>query len=291
MRVLRDWPGWAAGWTLVVQAVIWVAVSRDAWQERTEPTLEPMEVASWVPTLSYVVAPAVVAGLVLVVAGLRAPVPRRLGLAIGGLGMLVGAVALTGFPDGVLGAWTIGLTALGGALALVSAVLAPASSPPDAPPTLLPGLALVAAGLLTGWTCWRGGSYWDWRGESAAGYGFGLVVAVLLVVLGLTLHRWVALRVPVLRWVLIVVGTLGLPYFFAGASAMVEGAGVLYRWEEDESPWDYGMLFLLLGAGVAATGVAAWRRRGDLVAWSLASGISFMWISLWQQSTWGSVMR
>ena len=39
-----------------------------------------------------------------------------------------------------------------------------------------------------------------------------------------------------------------------------------------------------------AAAVAAWRRRGDLVAWSLAGATTFPLLALWRETTWGSVM-
>jgi hypothetical protein len=293
MRVLRDWISWAAAWVLVVQSPVWVAVALDAWEERTDPTLEPMPVATWVPGLAYVAGAAVPLGLLLVVVGLRLPAARRAGFATGALGLAVGAVAFTGFPDSVVGEWYVGLTALAAACAVVAAV-APnveREAPPGSGAAMLPGVLLVASGAFLAFTCWRGGSYWDWRGEAALGYALGLGASVVLGVLGATATRWARLSGRVLRWVLVVVGVLASVYVFAGTSALFADAGVLYRWEEDESPWDYGISFLLVGTGLVASAVAAWRRRGDLAAWSLASATSFALLSLWQQSTWGSVMR
>jgi hypothetical protein len=296
MTVLRDWLRWAAAWVLVVQAPAWVAVALDAREERTDPTLEPMDVATWVPGLAYVAGAALPLALVLVVVGLRAPAVHRAGLLVGAAGLAVAAIAFTGFPgypDGVVGSWTVWLTGLGALCALVAALLPagePSAAPPSARAVALPGAALIASGLFAGWTSWRGGSYWDWRGESTLPYLWGLAASVALVGLGLTASRWSAVGSRVLRWLLFAVAVLGAGWALAGASYLL-GGGALYRWEEDESPWDFGVPFLLLGTGLVAAAVAAWRRRGDLVAWSLASGTSFMLLSLWQQSTWGSVMR
>ncbi|CAM3697890.1 hypothetical protein [Nocardioides zeicaulis] len=288
MTVLRDWFSWAVAWVLVVETPVWLAVAADAWQERTEPTLEPMAVPGWVVPLAYAAGVAVPLGLLLVVAGLRATALHRAGMLVGAAGLAVGAVAFSGFPDGVVGGWYVGLTAAAAVAALLVAVT-PSGPSDTARPVGLPGLALVAAGVFLAWTCWHGASYWDWRVDSALGYLLGFAVAVLLVALGATAGRWASLR-GVLRWVLVVVGVLGLPYLLAGASALLDG-GALYRWEEDESPWEWGTPWLLLGAGLVATGVAAWRRRGDLAAWSLAAGTGFGLTALWQDSTWGSVMR
>ena len=88
---------------------------------------------------------------------------------------------------------------------------------------------------------------------------------------------------------LVAPGVLGVVLLLAGWSTLVDG-GVLYRWEEIESPWDYGTAYLLLGTGLVATAAAALRRRGDLAAWSLAAGPTFLLLSLWQQPTWGRLM-
>ncbi|GAA5116719.1 hypothetical protein GCM10023339_26060 [Alloalcanivorax gelatiniphagus] len=296
MRVLRDWTAWAAAWVLAVEAPVWVAVALDAWHERTDPTLEPMPVASWVSAPAYVAGVAVPLGLLLAVVGLRVAVVRRIGFAVGAFGLAVGAVTFTGFPEGVVGPWTVGLTGLAAGLALVVALLPaadgsiPSTSSAARPSAALPGAALTAAGLFTAWTCWRGGSYWDWRGASARSYQLGVAAAAVMVGLGLTATRWSAVGSRVLRWLLLALGVLGALWAAAGASYLLDG-GALFRWEEDESPWDFGVPFLLLGTGLAAAAVAAWRRRGDLVSWSVASAASFSLLALWQQSTWGSVMR
>lgn len=289
MSALRDWLGWAAAWVLVAQTPVWVGVALDAWRERTEPTLDPMPVASWVPDLSYAAGVAVPLGLVLVLLGLRSSASRRVGMLVGAVGLAVGSVAFTGFPDGEVGSWTVGLTALAAACALLTALIPPRDGPVEAPATL-PGVALAGSGVFAAWTCWQGGSYWAWRGSSALIYQFGLGAAAVLVLLGLTASRWAAVGSRLLRWAFLVGGILGALWAFAGASYLV-GDGVLYRWDEIESPWDYGVPLLLLGVGVAATAVAVWRRRGDLVGWSLAAATTFCLLSLWQQSTWGSVMR
>lgn len=287
MRVLRDWLAWAAAWALVVETPMWLALALDAWQERTDPTLEPMPVPSWVPPLAYVAGVAVPLGLVLVVAGLRAPAVQRAGLLVGGVGLALGAVAFRGVPDA--GEWYVGLTAVAAGCAVVAAVAPGLDTRPGRSAAVLPGAALVLAAVFLAFTCRRGGAYWDWRGESAVPYVVGLVVAALFVVLGATAPRWVDLDSRVLRALLVLTGLVGCVLGFAGVSALLDG-GVLYRWVEDESPWHYGTGYLLLGTGFVATGVAALRRRGDLAAWSLAAAPTFLLLSLWQQSTWGRLM-
>jgi hypothetical protein len=291
MRWVRDWCVWAAGWTLAMQTPVWLAVAVDARRQRTDPALEPMPVPSWVPDVAYVAALLVPLGLVLVVAGVWSTASRRTGLVLGAAGLAAGAVAFSGFPEGVVGSWYVGLTASASACALVVA-LTPVPDLSEAPPrSVLPGLALVASGLFLAFTCWRGGSYWDWRGGSALSYAVGLGASVLLVVLGATATRWAPLHSRVLRWLLVVLGLLGAVYLLPGVLVLFDGyGGALYRWEEDESPWSFGAPFLLIGTGMLAAAVASFRRRGDLVAWSLASGVTFSLLALWQESTWGSVM-
>lgn len=288
MRWLRDWLGWAAGWTLVVECPMWWAVAAEAWHERTDPTLEATPVATWVPVLAYVAAVVVPVALLLVVAGTRSARARRVGLLLGAVGLAVGAVAFSGFPEGDVGHWFVGLTALAAGCALVAA-FAPAGDLAGRPPAAPGGFALVAAGAFAAWTCWRGASYWDWRGESALTYEVGLGLSAVLVLLGVTSAGWVALENRVLRWTFLLVGAAGALYAVAGASILFDQA-VLFRWVEDESAWDIATPLLLIGTGPLAAGVAAWRRRGDLVGWSLAAGATSALLSLWQQSTWGSVM-
>ena len=287
MRVLRDWLAWAAVWVLVVESPMWVALALDAWQERTDPTLEPMAVPSWVPPLAYVAGVAVPLGLVLVVAGVRSRVVQRVGLLVGAAGLAVGAIAFRGVPG--TGDWYVALTALAACGAVLAAVTPGLDSRPRPSAAVLPGVALVLASLFTAVTCWRGGSYWSWSGESAVPYAVGLVVSVLFVGLGATAARWIDLRSRVLQVLLVVPGLLGGILVLAGADTLHDN-GALYRWEEIESPWDYGTAYLLLGTGLVATAVAALRRRGDLAAWSLVAGPTFLLLSLWQQPTWGRLM-
>ena len=77
MRVLRDWLAWAAAWTLVAQAPMWVAIGLDVVEERSEPTLDASPVASWLDPLALVPAVAVPLAALLALVGRT----RRLGLA------------------------------------------------------------------------------------------------------------------------------------------------------------------------------------------------------------------
>lgn len=288
MRWLRDWLGWAVTWTLVIQTPMWVAVGVEAWRERTDPTLDARPVDSWVPHVAYVAAVLVPVALLLVVLGTRSVLVRRAGLLLGAVGFAAGAIAFSGFPQGDVGTWYVGLTALAGGGALVAA-LTPAGKPGDSPPVRLAGLALVCAGVFAAWTCWRGASFWYWRIESGLVYEVGLGLSALLVLLGATIARWGALQNRMLRWVLLLSGAAGALVFLAGLSILRELA-VLYRWDEHEPAWMYATPLLLMGAGAVAAAVSVSRRRADLVAWSLAAGITLSLISLWQESTWGSVM-
>ncbi|NYE38549.1 hypothetical protein F4692_003699 [Nocardioides cavernae] len=292
MRVLRDWLVWAATWTLVVASPMWVGVAVDAWQERTDPTLDASPVPGWVPSLAYVAAPALALGLLLVVLG-RATRWGRGGLVLGAVGLATGAVAFTGFPDGDTGEWYVALSALAAGCALVGAVLParPGEVRPAGWQAWLPGLALVAAAAFTAWTCWQGASYWHWDAGSTSAYLLGLVGAAALAGLGVAAPLWAEVGSRLLRWTLTALAGLGTLWLLAGASMFFGDYGVLFRWEEDEVAWNLGTPLMLLGAGLLAAGVAAWRRRGDLVGWSLAAGPSFCLLALWQDSTWGSVMR
>lgn len=292
VAVLRGWLTWAAGWTLGAEAVMWLAIALDAWEERTEPSYEPMSVASWLPGLSYACTAAILGGLVLLALGRRREVLRRPGLLLGALGLVGAALGFAGWPEHDPREWYVALSALGAACALAAALLPGSRPAPRATgrALVLPGAALGASAGFLAWTGVRGGSYWQWSGEDAVSYEVALAAAVVLAALGLTLGRWSELRGRLLRWSLVVVGVLGGLYGLAGIIVLLSMEGVLYRFEEDESPWSFGLHLLLVGTGLAAAGVAALRRRGDLVAWSLASATGFGLLALWQESTWGSVM-
>lgn len=291
MRWLRDWLGWAATWTLMVQAPMWIWVAAEAWQERSDPTLDAIPVQSWVPLLAYGVAGAIPVALLVAVAG-RGPVrPRRRGLALGSVALTLAAVAWSGFPEADIGGWYVGLSLLAAAAGMAYAVVPDGDRGAGEPPAVLPGLALVLAGGCAVLTCWRGASYWHWDGESAVAYQVSLGLSVALVALGLLCSWWMSLRSRAVRWLLLVVaGPLGAVAVLVGGY-LFHDLAVLYRWDEHESAWDQGTPLLLLGVGLVASAAGAWTRRGDLVAWSLASAMGFGVLSLWQQSTWGSVMR
>lgn len=289
MRGWRDWCTWVAGWVLLVESPMWVAVALDAWEERTEPTLEPMPVPAWVPWVSYVAAVMVPLALVLLLVGLRRPVVRRAALLVGAVGLAAGAVAFSGFPGSTVGPFYVGLTALAAGASAAGALLPAEQVQPDATAYRAAGLGLVAAGIFAAWTCWQGGAYWQWDGASALRYEVGLVVSAGLVALGLTASRWRSVRSRVLRWTLLVLGVVGALYVVAGA-ALFRDYAVLYRFEETEPAWGLATLLLLGGTGLLAAAVGAWRRRGDLVAWSLAAGTTFALLALWRETTWGSVV-
>jgi len=288
---VRDWLAWAAVWTLVLQSPMWIAVGIDSVQERSNPTMEAMPVAGWVPVLATVLAVAVPAAALLSVVGAGAVRPRRAGLVLGGLALLVAAATWTGFPDRDTGEWYVALSALAAACALATATL-PEPHPVGAElrgVSLVVGVALVVAGLLVMVTCWRGGAYWDWRGGSVGTYRAGLVLGGMQVLLGLVAPWWVPGRLTRLR------GFLGPAGAVAGAFAVGLAAmyfldrGTLYRWEEDESAWETGTPLLIVGVGLLATSAAAWRGRGELAGMSFAAATTIGLLALWQ-SSWGSVM-
>ena len=288
MRVLRDWLVWLATWVVVVEAPMAAAVALDAWRERTEPTLDALPVPGWVPAACYVAGVLVPVAAILLLLSSRRPALRRPGLVMRAAGLAVSAVVFSGFPGETVGPLYVALTALAAGAALTGALL-PGGSPGAAPPLRGPGLALAAAGAFACWTCWRGASYWQWDGWSAGTYEVGLVLSAALVVLGLTARRWGGLRSRSLRWVLTATGVVGGVYAVVAVLLLREYA-VLYRWEEVEPAWGLVTPMLLGGTGLVAAATAARTRRGDLVAWSLASATTFALLALWRESTWGSVM-
>ncbi|PKH41007.1 hypothetical protein SAMN05192575_10949 [Nocardioides alpinus] len=293
MRWLRDWLGWAAAWTLVAQAPMWVWVGLDVLEERREQTLDAQPVAGWMDPVAL--GPAVLVPL----AALLALVPRtrRLGLALGGVGLLLAAWTWTGFADGDVGGWYVALSAAAGALALVAAAVGPGSwgALDDCRSTrvagALAGLVLAAAGAFLAWTCLQGGAYWQWSGRQRWTYGAGVVAGALVVVAGATAAWWPRVGGRAVRGaVAVLVGTLAALLLFAGYIFVTEGGGVVHRWEEIEDPWSFGTPCLLAGTGLLAGAVAAVRRRGDLLALSVGAGVAIGLLGLWQESTWGRLM-
>lgn len=295
MTRLRDWLAWAAVWTLLVQAPMWIAVAAESVRERADPTLGAEPVAGWVPVLAYVLAVAVPASLLVAVLGAGFVRPRRTGLVSGGLALLVAAVAWSGFPDHEPAEWYVGLSALAGACALVAAGLprvpaGTADPPPSRRVAVVVGVGLALSGAFLAWTSWRGGSYWQWQGASAQVYRVGLVVGVAEVLLGLAAPWWIGLRVRALGLVAAVVAAaLGLTWLAAGVGVL-ESSAVLYRWEEDERAWVLATPLLLAGVGLLATAWALTRRRGDLAGLSLTAATVVGLLATWQESTWGRVM-
>lgn len=294
MRWLRDWLGWAAAWTLIVQAQMWVWVGLDVLDERHDPTLDANPVAAGVPTAALVLA------VLVPVAALLSLVPRtrRPGLALGGAGLLLAAWVWSGFAAGDVGGWYVGLSAAAGVAALAAAAIgtgtwsSTAGDPMDRPTTRIAGLALVAAGAFLVWTCVKGGDYWHWMGAQQWTYGTGVAVGGALVVLGAAAPWWTTLqstRVPLA--VALVTGLLAVMLLVTAHGFFDSRGGMLYRWDENESPWGFGTPALIAGTGLLAAAVAAVRRRGDLVAASVAAGTGVGLLALWQESTWGSVMR
>lgn len=290
MRWMRDWLSWATAWTLVAQAPMWVWIALDVVEERSDPTLDATPVASWIDPVALV--PAAVVPL----AALLALVPhtRRVGLALGGVGLLAAAYAWSGLDGAGVGGTYVALSAAAGVLGLVSAALGagswgPAGSSRTA--CALAGLVLAAAGAFLAWTCWQGGAYWQWSGQQRWTYGSGVVAGALVVVAGLTAARWrqvgargVSLAIEML------LGALAALLLFTGYVFVVEGGGVVHRWAEIENPWSFATPCLLAGTGLLAGTVAAVRSRGDLLALSVGAGVAMGLFGLWFESTWGRVM-
>lgn len=289
---VRDWLAWSAVWTLALQSPMWIAVGIDSVQERSDPTMEATPVAGWVPVLGTGLAVAVPVAFLLSVLGARLVRPRRTGLVLGGVSLLVAALAWSGFPENDTGQWYVALSALAGVVCLLAA-LVPGRDGDEPQPRwvrLVVAGALLLAGVFTAWTCWRGGAYWHWRGSAALTYRAGVGLGVVQVLLGLLAPWWVPRRVPVLR---VVVGSATA---LAGTFAVVLAAsyfldmGILYRWVEDERAWDMGTPSLVAGVGLLATATAARRGRQDLMGLSLAAATTGGLFALWRESTWGSVM-
>ncbi|RYC03843.1 hypothetical protein [Nocardioides zhouii] len=293
MRWLRDWLSWAAAWTLVVQAPMWVWIGLDVLEERREPTLDATPVASWIDPVAF--GPAVVVPLAALLA--LVPYTRRFGLALGGAGLLLAAYAWSGLSGAGVGDWYVALSAAAGIAGLVSAAVGPGSwAPLDEGRSTrvagaLAGLALAATGAFLAWTCWQGGAYWRWSGQQRWTYGSGVVAGGLVVVAGLTGAWWPRVGGRGVRVaVVLLVGTLAVLLLFAGYTYVSEGGGVVHRWNEIENPWSFATPCLLAGTGLLAGAVAAVRRRGDLLALSVGAGVAMGLFGLWFESTWGSVM-
>jgi hypothetical protein len=289
MRWLRDWLAWAAAWTLVAQAPMWVAIALDVVEERSDPTLEAAPVPAWLDP--FVLAPAV---LVVTAAVLSfVPRTRRAGIGIGGAGLLTAAYAWTGL-DRDVGAWYVGLSAVVGVVALVSALLGAGSWTLVADRRsaraagAVAGVCLAMAGAFLAWTCVRAGAYWSWQGQQRWTYGSGLVAAPLLVVAGATADQWsgLARRAPRML-VAVVLGGLALLLLLWAVAYWSTYGGVVHRWAEDESPWRVGTPSLLAGTGFLAGTVAVLRRRGDLLALSVTAALGFGLLAVWQVPTWG----
>jgi hypothetical protein len=290
---VRDWLAWAAVWTLALQSPMWVAVGIDSVQERSNPTMEATPVAGWVPVLGTVLAVAVPLAVVLSVLGADTVRPRRAGLLLGGAVLFAAALAWSGFPDGDTGEWYVVLSVLAGACALGAAALPDADGAETHGATgvvvALVGAALVLAGVLVMVTCWRGGTYWYWRGGSTPTYRAGLVLGGMQVLLGLLARSWVREPSSLVRGGAVVLAALLGAGALAKAILELVEMGILYRWEEDESAWATATPLLVAGVGLLATSVGAWRRRGDLLGLSLAGATTAGLLGLWQ-SPWGSVM-
>ena len=293
MRWLRDWLGWATTWTLAAQAPMWVWVGLDVWEERGDPTLDASPVADWIDPVAL--GPAVLVP----VAALLSLVPRtrRVGLAVGGAGLLLAARTWTGLAEGDVGGWYVALSAAVGVAGLVSAAVGPGSwSPREVDPSArvasgLAGLVLAIAGAFLAWTSLRGGSYWQWTGQQRWTYGAGVVVGALVVVAGSNAGRWPHVGARAVRVsVAALLGALSVLLLLVGWTFVSSGGGVVFRWEEIENPWSFATPALLGGTGLLAGAVAALRGRGDLLALSVAAGIATGLFALWQESTWGRLM-
>ena len=293
MRWLRDWLSWAVAWTLVAQAPMWVWVGLDVLEERTDQTLDAQPVAAWMDPVAF--GPAVLVPL----AALLALVPRtrRLGLALGGAGLLVAAWTWTGFAEGDVGGRYVGLSAAAGIAGLVSAAAGPGSWAPldeGRSPRVagaLAGLVPAAAGVFLAWTCLQGGAYWQWMGRQRWTYGAGVVAGAAVALAGVTAAWWPRVGGRGVRIaVAVLVGGLAALLLFAGYIFVTEGGGVVHRWEEIEDPWSFSTPCLLAGTGLLAGAVAALRRRGDLLALSVGAGVAMGLFGLWSESTWGRLM-
>lgn len=294
MRVLRDWLSWAAAWVLVAQAPMWVWIGLDVLEERSDPTLDATPVAAWIDPVAF--GPAVAVPLSALLA--MVPRTRRLGLALGGTGLLLAAYAWSGLGGAGVGGWYVALSAAAGVTGLVSAAVGPGAWAPldenrsTRLVSALAGLALVAAGAFLTWTCWKGGAYWQWSGRQRWTYGAGVVAGGLVVLAGLTGAWWPRVGGRVVRGaVTVIVGGSAALLLFAGYVFVAEGGGVVHRWDEIENPWSFATPCLLAGTGLLAGTVAAVRRRGDLLALSVGAGVTMGLLGLWSESTWGRLMR
>lgn len=163
---------------------------------------------------------------------------------------------------------------------VVAAVLALSTLLPERPAEgrlagFLGRLVLATAALLLGWVCAHELAEQHWRLSVSIPdvYWPGLGIAALMLLaalLGPLLGR------PVLRWL------FGLPTLLVGIGVLALGGLLLHEgylltgWEEAERGWDLGGAPVLLGAGLAAGGLALLRRRPTLAVGTVSVAVVTM---------------
>ena len=265
---------------------MWVWIGLDVLEERTDPTLDAIPVPAWVDPVAF--GPAVVVPL----AALLALLPRthRVGLALGGAGLLVAAYAWSG-PAGV-GDWYVALgrgrrrlRRCRGCRSRVVGSRRRGRRP--ACRRALAGLVLAAAGAFLAWTCLQGGAYWQWRGQQRWRTGGGRAGALVVVGPDRAPGRRAeagaprAVVAPRRRW---------RRCSCSPAPSSSPRVAVVYRWEEIESRGASPRPACSPAPGssptVAPSGVGVTCSRCPwLPEWPCAL------LRLWHESTWGRLMR
>lgn len=280
MRALvdRDWAAWGGLWAIGGSGVVWAAagIETRGWQGDGSPVavddIAATDAASQAAIVLGVALPVLFA--IIALNWRWAPLVARIGLAVGGVGLLVAAWAWTGVVDA--GPGYVAASVTGGVLALLGAVRGVRPGPfRYSWARRIAALALLVAGILLTWVSLEGLAYWDWdvlySGDTV---GFALA-AVLGVVLALLALFWRALpgRSGAVAFL------VGLVLLLAGAATLLwswqwfTSNGMLHYWEQTESAFSYGTPSLAAATGLVAGAIAAWARRWTLVAWSLAAGI------------------
>ena len=174
MTRLRDWLAWAAVWTLLVQAPMWIAVAGRVGARARRPDARCRArrgLGAGAGLRAGGGGPGVAAGRRARRGFLR---PRRTGLVSGGSRSWSprsrGAASRPRAGGVVRRAERAGrrLRARGGGTAPGPRGTATATV---APVAVVVGVGLALSGAFLAWTSWRGGSYWQWQGASAQSTG------------------------------------------------------------------------------------------------------------------------